>query len=230
MLNAPLRDIRPNQLEHTLLRVPINFTFTQLRKFCQCQTFEIWNWEVKSVKAISNYFTFHSCFCCLKSRTKTVIKIRRFDSKIHRLQVNLCQKFFFLQNMGRTCCVQKLFWMSETISVYNLLLVSTKMHTTNIGQKKLSCGTRQVCRVPHDKFHDIFIQMKILLCGTRHVSWHIFPNENFVVCHTTYLMTHLEGKNTCVVCILVYYIAHECFLSDVFKIFQFLMTSSNVGR
>ena len=25
------------------------------------------------------------------------------------LQVNLCQKLFFLENMGRTCCVQKLF-------------------------------------------------------------------------------------------------------------------------
>jgi len=25
------------------------------------------------------------------------------------IQVNLCQKLFFLQNMGRTCCVQKLF-------------------------------------------------------------------------------------------------------------------------
>ena len=25
------------------------------------------------------------------------------------VQVNLCQKLFFLQNMGRTCCVQKLF-------------------------------------------------------------------------------------------------------------------------
>ena len=36
------------------------------------------------------------------------------------LKVNLCQKLFFLQNMGRTCCVQKLFWMSETISVHNM--------------------------------------------------------------------------------------------------------------
>ena len=36
------------------------------------------------------------------------------------LQVNLCQKLFFLQNMGRTCCVQKLFWMSETISEHNM--------------------------------------------------------------------------------------------------------------
>jgi hypothetical protein len=38
---------------------------------------------------------------------------------IIQLLVNLCQKLFFLQNKGRTCCVQKLFWMSETISVHN---------------------------------------------------------------------------------------------------------------
>ena len=36
------------------------------------------------------------------------------------VQVNLCQKLFFLQNIGRTCCVQKLFWMSETISVHTM--------------------------------------------------------------------------------------------------------------
>ena len=36
------------------------------------------------------------------------------------VQVNLCQNLFFLQNMGRTCCVQTLFWMSETISVHNM--------------------------------------------------------------------------------------------------------------
>ena len=36
------------------------------------------------------------------------------------VQVNLCQKLFVLQNMGRTCCVQKLFWMSKTISVHNM--------------------------------------------------------------------------------------------------------------
>ena len=35
------------------------------------------------------------------------------------IQVNLCQKLFFLQNMG-TSCVQKLLWMSETISVHNM--------------------------------------------------------------------------------------------------------------
>ena len=36
------------------------------------------------------------------------------------IQVNLCQKVFFFQNMGRTCCVQKLLWMSETIFVHNM--------------------------------------------------------------------------------------------------------------
>jgi hypothetical protein len=36
------------------------------------------------------------------------------------LQVNICQKLFFLQNTGRTCCVEKLFWVSETISVHNI--------------------------------------------------------------------------------------------------------------
>ena len=36
------------------------------------------------------------------------------------LQVNLCQKLLFLQNMGRTCCIHKLFWMSKSFSVHNM--------------------------------------------------------------------------------------------------------------
>ena len=36
------------------------------------------------------------------------------------VQVNLCQKLFFLKNMRRTWSVQNLFWMSETISVHNM--------------------------------------------------------------------------------------------------------------
>ena len=36
------------------------------------------------------------------------------------VQVNLCQKLLFLQNMGRTCCVHKLFWMSKSISVHSM--------------------------------------------------------------------------------------------------------------
>ena len=41
------------------------------------------------------------------------------DSSVTAIQVNLCHKVFFLQNRGRKCCVKKLFWMSETISVHN---------------------------------------------------------------------------------------------------------------
>ena len=44
-----------------------------------------------------------------------------------------------------------------------------------MDKKKLSCATRQVCRVPHDKFHDIF-----------------FQNEKSVVCHTTTFMTYFH--------------------------------------
>ena len=36
------------------------------------------------------------------------------------LQVNLCQKLLFLHNMGRTCCVNKLSWMSKSISVHSM--------------------------------------------------------------------------------------------------------------
>ena len=35
--------------------------------------------------------------------------LKQFVSKHFPLQVNLCQKLLFLQNIGKTCCVQKLF-------------------------------------------------------------------------------------------------------------------------
>ena len=42
------------------------------------------------------------------------------DSQIYTLQVNLCQKSSFCKKWGRKCCLQKLFLMSETISVQNI--------------------------------------------------------------------------------------------------------------
>ena len=52
--------------------------------------------------------------------------------------------------------------------------VSTKMHTT------VSCATRH-CRVPHNK------HCTKKLCRVAHDKFHdiIFPNEKCVVCHTT---------------------------------------------
>ena len=37
------------------------------------------------------------------------IKEKKIEYKSNLVQVNICQKLFFLQNMGRSCCVQKLF-------------------------------------------------------------------------------------------------------------------------
>ena len=44
-----------------------------------------------------------------------------------QVQVNLCQKLLFLQNMRRTYCVQKLFLMSDTISVHNMFSPSLSL-------------------------------------------------------------------------------------------------------
>ena len=54
------------------------------------------------------------CSYCM-NQTEKVLARHIFKS----LQVNFCQKLFFLKNMGRRC-VHKLFWMSETISVHNM--------------------------------------------------------------------------------------------------------------
>ena len=56
------------------------------------------NLHTKCVNFHQNHI-FHSCNTCIFAL----------------VQVNLCRKLFILQNMGRTCCVQKLFWISETI-------------------------------------------------------------------------------------------------------------------
>ena len=54
-------------------------------------------------------------------------------ANIHLMvQVNLCQKLFFLKNMGRTFCVQKLFWMSETISVHNMFSPGLSLEFSHI--------------------------------------------------------------------------------------------------
>ena len=62
--------------------------------------------------------------------TKKKIVISKFDNFYtakdssnsigNLIKVNLFQNLFFLQNMGRTCCAQKNFWMSQTISVHNM--------------------------------------------------------------------------------------------------------------
>ena len=61
-----------------------------------------------------------------------IILMKYFKNFDFKVQVNLCQKLFFLQNMGRTSCVQKLFWMSETISVHNLFSPGLSLEFSSI--------------------------------------------------------------------------------------------------
>ena len=61
--------------------------------------------------------------------------LTKLTLKWHRkylVQINLCQKLSFLQNMGRTCCVQKLFWMSEAISVHNMFSPGLSLEFSSI--------------------------------------------------------------------------------------------------
>ena len=68
------------------------------------------------------------------------------------VQVNLCQKLLFLQIMGRTCCVHKLFWMSKSISVHNMfspyseLGIFTYWTCNSMNNMLTSCGLASWCK------------------------------------------------------------------------------------
>ena len=67
--------------------------------------------------------------------------------KYLQIQVNLCQRLLFLQNIGRTCCVHKLFWMSKSISVHNMFSLCPEFGTftywtfNSINNKSSYCGS-----------------------------------------------------------------------------------------
>ena len=65
------------------------------------------------------FLTFRTIYVHNNMFSPCSAKIRASDKDLP-VQVNLCQKFLFLQNMRRTCCVHKLFWMSKSISVHNM--------------------------------------------------------------------------------------------------------------
>ena len=79
-----------------------------------------------SIYKIKKYVYYQCCpillKLCTEIRNLKIRKLPKFEvSNLKKMiQVNLSQKLFFLQNVGRTCCVQKLFWMSETIYVHNM--------------------------------------------------------------------------------------------------------------
>ena len=70
--------------------------------------FDTWNYlsEIKfSMQDILTSLAIQSS----QSSENLKTKVGNCQELVLQLQVNLCQKLFFLQNMGRTCCVQKLF-------------------------------------------------------------------------------------------------------------------------
>ena len=133
--------IRHDKFQNGLFRsLPIWFTschfkFQQLRALCTTKL-HLWhplNYTYQWVNSApiflvqsTNYFLQLKGLKNFKNLNLKVKYLLLSREKIapnwyHELQVNLCQELFFLQSMGRTCCVQRLFWMSETISVHNML-------------------------------------------------------------------------------------------------------------
>ena len=84
----------------------------------------------------------------------------------HFLQVNLCQKLLFLQNMGRTCCLHKLFWMSKT-----------QQHSTNLAVLK------EFCKKPNS-YHCYFTEL----------PWFIFTCQLDLLSNSTRLWTLRASK------------------------------------
>ena len=113
-------------------------------------------------------------FLCLVQLTYLIIK--KF-----LVQVNLCQKLFFLQNMGRTCCVQKLFWMSGTLSVHNMFYPCSElgifMYWTCNSMNNLSlyCGLVDAKIRASDKDLPVQIQVtNFIWVKQQPMVWRIF--------------------------------------------------------
>ena len=67
------------------------------------------------------------------------------------LQVNLCQKLKFLQNIGRICCVHKLFWVSKSISVHNMFCPCSELGTFMYWTCNSINNMSKYCGLVHSK-------------------------------------------------------------------------------
>ena len=124
-------------------------------------------------------------FCIFFSILVNVLQSQILQCMEHVIQVNLCQKLFFLENMGRTCCVQKLFWMSKTISVHNMfspcseLGIFTYWTCDSMNNMSSYCGLVDAKITASDK--DLPVQFTILLCScSTWFEWKISWNRNVI--------------------------------------------------
>ena len=104
------------------------------------------NYGISEICRNSNVIQYLSALICCLSEINIILTLKdqvpeQKDNILVKMapfltvQVNLCQKLFFLQNMGRTCCVQKLrcvekhffsFFLITFFSRENLFLLCRK--------------------------------------------------------------------------------------------------------
>ena len=98
------------------------------------------------------------------------------------IQVNLCQKLLFLQNMGRTCCVHKLFWMSKSISVHNMYSPCSELGISRIELVNSMNNTSSYCGLVDAKIRasdkDLPLQCRVKLVQFRSIGI-ILTTESF---------------------------------------------------
>ena len=100
-------------------------------------------------------------------RTLKVLKVGYSQIQI---QVNLCQKLLFLQNMRRTCCVQKLFLTFRTIFLHNMF--SPCSAKRRASDKDLPVQQQQQCQYSRAYREGIVGEMGLVLLLSHSVSPH----------------------------------------------------------
>ena len=75
--------------------------------------------NIACFKAVTTHYIF---LCTGKSLSEALIFASTNPQYDDRLFIEWQVQYMKIpsENLGRTCCVQKLFWMSETISVHNM--------------------------------------------------------------------------------------------------------------
>ena len=107
---------------HTFFRAPNDPSWGKIPISCRKMRILIpkWSWlkckESRLICWLQNTTIQSPRHLTNSSDVFTNLEFRIYEF-FQRIQVSLCQRLFFLQNMGRTRCVQKNFWMLETISV-----------------------------------------------------------------------------------------------------------------
>ena len=100
-----------------------------------------------------------------------------------KVQVNL------LQNMGRTCCVQKLFWMPETISVHNMFSPGLSLEFSCIELVIQWTNLSSYCGLVDAKIRASDKDLPVLMCPDgfsekllcKKIQMHVGLHNNWII-------------------------------------------------